>query len=764
MTTPLTIDKFETGLVQAQPNQILKNDAFPVLFNAFVFRNKVIRKFQWQLVGRLRRKFVEESIGNSSASPWSFNIYTLLGITGEPNKALEVGSISLDIGGVIFTDQSNGTLTSATPGNSGTVDYSSGDFVITHTLGAGSASKMSFNYFPALPAMGIFDRNTFTNSIDNVFFDTKYAYKYSVSNGFEELEPGITWSMQDYNLPYPTNYWQDLNNFPIFWTTSNTGETGDPIRYTNAEIGSSWYDFTPIVTPDPAPANAVRMYQCKFLIPFRGRLFAFNTYEGITSGGLAGATQKRNRIRCCGVGNPFTEVSAIITTVVPNTWDDTVTGLGYFEDLPTTEEIIGVSATNIQLIIQTNTKTWVLSYVGINSTPFRVDLIDESLGSESGFASVNMGGYINSIGNRSVTSSTPNKVQSIDEKVLTVVQNINRNNQGFSRVYALRDYVSRTNSYIYPYQPDGEQTVRFPNRRLLQNYDNGSWAIYYDSLTCLGSFRNRQGIAWQDANFAWQDADFPWNSGSTNQPVNAAGNQQGFIGIIDSTQNVGASLFLTDIVPDTGKACTFVSPAHNLENGMVVQITGIAGDMASLNGTIGQVQTITVDQFYLFTFSIAANRFLNPVIAPSGTYIGGGLVSVRQNFSIVTKAFNYLKDGQSIHVSYLDALVNVNDGVTVDLNVYASLNNANPVNFTPENTTSNSVFGQKLSLENPTTYPLEQVNNRALINQRANMITFEFTLSDASMASDAYSTEFELSSMTIWNKKAGRPLMPLGGG
>jgi hypothetical protein len=225
-------------------------------------------------------------------------------------------------------------------------------------------------------------------------------------------------------------------------------------------------------------------------------------------------------------------------------------------------------------------------------------------------------------------------------------------------------------------------------------------------------------------------------------------------------------LLITAINPNGGSvAATFTSPVNNLESQTVIMISGIVGDMASLNGTIGAINVIDQNTFNLFTYDPATGEFRIPVIVSSGdTYIGGGVIQVRYNFNIQTKAFNLLEEGQSMHISYLDTLVNVNPNVLVELSVYASLDNSSPVNIYPENSNSSHLFGSMISLSNPTTYQLSEVNNRALVNQRANMLTLGFSLSNATMASANFLTPFVLSSFTIWQRPAGRPLMPLGGG
>lgn len=59
---PLYISGMETGLVQSRQEFILPNDAYPVLENAFVWRERIKRKQGYKLLGRLRRVFVDLSL------------------------------------------------------------------------------------------------------------------------------------------------------------------------------------------------------------------------------------------------------------------------------------------------------------------------------------------------------------------------------------------------------------------------------------------------------------------------------------------------------------------------------------------------------------------------------------------------------------------------------------------------------------------------------------------------------------------------------
>ena len=155
---PLHITGPTTGLVRQRENFLIPDDAYPTLQNAYVWRERIKRKKGCQLLGRLQRNFSSISMVNSSASPWTIStIFTKQSPSFTPESTASVvpGSVVITVGGIVFTDQGDGTLTSPTPGNSGTINYSTAIAVLTHTAGAGAATTMTYSYYPGLPVMGI---------------------------------------------------------------------------------------------------------------------------------------------------------------------------------------------------------------------------------------------------------------------------------------------------------------------------------------------------------------------------------------------------------------------------------------------------------------------------------------------------------------------------------------------------------------------------------------------------------------------------------
>ena len=301
------------GLTQDRKPAFLANEAYSDLENAYVWRERTKKRDGEVPMGRLSRVFSLLSIGNSSASPWTFILYyfgtgvrgpvtgvtnaalgqvtsanhglsngmevTFSGVGGmtqlngntytitkvdtnnftigvdttgfgvytsggvwvnQPNAEIAAGSVVIIMGGVTFTDQGNGTLTSVTPGNSGTINYITGSITLTTTVSPGTAATASFTYYPALPVMGILKRDVPTFGIDStVFFDTTYAYQYT--NGFQELVAGIVWTGINTDFFWAANYQGISPNLRYFFVTNNNINTvtlsWDPMRYYN---NSTW--------------------------------------------------------------------------------------------------------------------------------------------------------------------------------------------------------------------------------------------------------------------------------------------------------------------------------------------------------------------------------------------------------------------------------------------------------------------------------------------------------------------------------------------
>ena len=838
---PLYIRKYEEGLIQSRPDFILPNDAFPTLFNAYIYREKILKKSGASKLGRLRRVFTDVSIGNSGASVWSFNLFALVtpAIT-ETLKQLEPGSVTITIGTEDFVDNGLGILTNATTGNSGTVNYNTGAITITHTLGAGVASTATFGYFPTLPVMGINTRELLSiTQEETIVFDTKYAYVYEAGE-YVEFIPGTTWSGGDADFFWSTNYWvQPDGAAKIFWVTNFSGSTGDPIRYTN---GSDWVDFAPTIN-----SSGGKLTQCRAILPFRGSLLAFNTWEGAD---LATSINYPQRIRWCGIGNPISDTSVIFPNagdVNVNAWIDSPPGKGGYLDIPTSQDIVLVGFVRDNLIIYCERSTWQLRYTGQTIQPFQIEKVNSEIGSASTFSGVPFDTSISAIGQTGISNCDSFKSTRIDIKNPDLAFNINSENSGMQRIYGARDYPKRLAYWIYP-DPTGEEEasvdVIYPNRRLVYNYENDSWGIFYDSFTALGTFQPTDNPSW-DLDIPWDDINFTWASKPESLPLIIGGNQMGYVMILNDLTLNDPSLTITAITSDGVTPTQLTCPNHNLDPNTLITISGIpigtpyatslnnpkqalisnitkatnavvtsashtlstgdsvlfqdVGGMTEINGdesiitvidsntfscdnidsttfttytsggfwqlntptvflaSINQDDTTKID---LYKFNEESQTFITPQFDASATYIGGGEISVRDNFFIQSKKFHFLDEGEATRLGYMDIVAKTNAQGEMSLYTFAnyvdSPTNTLPLNVNVITNMVDPFFNSRVPLQD--NGQGEVSFQRVICPTYGSFISFAWTFSPSQMNSNKCETGVEIQSHILWMRKSGKQL------
>jgi Ubiquitin-activating enzyme E1 FCCH domain len=795
------------------------------------------------------RVFSDASLGDSSTSPWTFTIYSTVSpeIT-EENAEIEPGSVVITVGSIVFTDQGNGTLTSPTAGNSGVINYISSSVTLTTTATTGTAATITFGYFPGLPVMGIRTQELNSSVVNaTIFFDTTYAYIYDTTT-FIELPSTTetTWTGNDADFFWSTNYWVDSSTPPnkLFWVTNASGTSGDPIRYYN---NITWTDFGPTASPqtgqiDNASPNPNFVTQCLCMLPYRGRLVFFNTLEGIS---LAASTQYFQRIRWSAIGNPLTTTA----------WRDDIRGQGGFLDIPTSENITAVGFVRDNLVIYCERSTWQLRYTGRSIAPFQIERVNSELGSYSTFSAVQFDTSLVGIGDKGIVQCDSYKSERIDIKIPDLVFNFSSENAAPERIQGIRDIQQRVAYWTYVYSPTEEEEIAqggtgiYPNRRLVYNYENDSWAIYTDSLTALGNFQTQSALTWEDSDFTWDEADFTWNTAPTSFPALVGGNQQGFVMYLGSNLTPQVSnditLSITNIAGNGSNPTVITSPNHNLVSGEVISISDIpigtpfsdlndpgignitastnadpceitspdhglktgdlieidnVGGMTELNGNLYTVTvidandfTIDVDStsfdaytsggtwtnqsttafgivvldentFQLWIYNPVDGEFSIPQTDPSGqTYVGGGKISVRNNFEVLSKKFNFLDAGQNIQMGYIDMLLEATESGAITMNVYLNYNESNPVNVLPEN------IDPSTDLPDPffnSTIPTSQSElggitgskywQRVYCAVRGAFVTVKFTLSNAQLVGVEQESEVEISSQILWLRQAGR--------
>lgn len=732
----------ETGLVQSRQEFILPDDAYPTLENAYVWREKIKRKRAYSLLCRLNRV-----VGTTDAGTGDF--VGVIGVT-----PIASGQVTFTVGSTSFTDPGGASPVNLLTNGAATAILDRATATLTIT-GNTENPLTAINYFPGLPVMGLRTKETdATNDEQLVAFDQNYAYRI-IGGACTEFIPGTTWSGNDSDFFWTTNYWINSSNLKLFWVTNFSAN--DPIRYTD---GLAWTDFAPVIS-GAGLGTEQKMYKALCMLPFRGRLVSFNTFEGLTSGGIAGSVQQFQRIRWAAIGNP----------ILTNSWYSDIRGKGGFLDIPTSESIISVGFVRDNLVIYCERSTWQLRYTGRSIAPFQIEKVNSELGAESTFSAVQFDTSLVGIGDKGIVECDSYKSDRIDIKIPDLVYSFNNNNNGTKRVHGIRNFPQRLAFWIYPL---GASNGTFPDRRLVYNYENDSWGIYTDSLTCLGNYQPLRSLRWQDfpppdADNNWEALSFPWVDGNALSPAIVGGNQQGYVEVLDIANTNDFSLFIQNITGNTTTPTVIESKNHNLPNNAIISINGLPATdpFFSLNGNVFQVEVNTINSFQLWVYDALTGEFSTPRLDLPGVYQGFGQIAVRDNFSIVSKKFNFLDDGQNIQMGYLDVLLDDTANGAISLNVYLDYNDDSPVNTFPQNelVDGNQQPDTFFNTVVPTTRTAGLAGSknwqRVICPVRGAFITLEWTLSNEQMTNQCQESDVQIDSQILWIRRAGKQL-PIG--
>lgn len=574
----------------------------------------------------------------------------------EPNASLECGSIKFTIGSggnaTVYNDDGAGNLVYGPLPNgpytgSGTINYATGLGAISFTVVPPNptVTTVSFNYFPGLPVMGIWQREIAPiNDEQTIFWDTRYAY-VNPGTGFQEFIAGTSWFGSNSDFFWTTNYRGSTPSARLLFATNFVSDLNDPMRFTD---GTTWTNFTPLVDATNT------LFQARILIPYYGRLLALNVFEGATVGGPGGASNIFNRCRFSQIGDP-TAVDA---------WRSDQFGKGGFIDAPTNEEIISAIFYKNTLIVFFERTTWQLRYVGEYGLPFIWERISSDFGSGSTFSTILFDDGVLGVGDRAIISSSAVSVNRIDLDIPDIVfENFRNANAGNIRVCGIRDFQRELVFWCYSDAQDQEPGQIFPNKTLLFNYRNKTYAIFRNNVTFFGTYQPDTGLTWDSQVVTWDDNEVFWSDADTQSqfPRIVSGNQQGYIHYYGYVQKDEPSLYIQAITlsPNTSTPVNLTINNHNLNTGDIIEITNAdffpVDSSLIINGDLFQVTFIDVNTVSLQEWN--GTNYQNAIRQSASAYIGCGQVTLFPVLNITTKDFNpFQQKGMQLKMSYLDVL------------------------------------------------------------------------------------------------------------
>lgn len=685
---PILITGEDKGLTNNKKPFLLADTAWSKMENGYTFRERVLKREGLKLLGRLQRNLTAEDLGMTSAGPPNTVTFNTIfsadtpPIT-EPNPELIPGTLVITVGApdtATFTDNGDGTfaVTGAGVAAGSYVIYATGLVVLQFSaLTGGAAITADFNYYPSLPAMGIVSRDLSSiNNEQTIWFDEVYAYIFATSE-FEEFIPGTVWNSSDSDFFLGYNYRGAADNDRLLFVTNFVNSTDNPMRYTD---GTTWASFAPLVSATDT------MFTARILLAYYGRMIALNTYEGATASGAALSKNFFNRCR-------FSQYSA--SPIAATAWRSDQFGKGGFIDAPTNEAIIGAMFIKNTLVVTFEQSTWQLRYVGEYGLPFIWERVSADFGSESTFSTILFDNHMLAVGDKAIIAANGAGVDRIDLDIPDQIFNFKNENEGVKRVFGIRNYQKEIVYWNYPDAQAGAD-ITFPNKVLLYNYRNASWAIFRDSITCFGTYQLNENITWNDLTITWDSTTVTWDDIEQSLfPAITAGNQQGFIFLYQ--EDVGfqtappmqeePSLSITDVtlsaVITTPISLTVIN--HNLLDGEIIYISGmmfidavtflpIATDLndAFYEITVEDADTINLRKW---NFTTKIYETFPYTTDPTAVYIGGGLITLIPKMSLQTKDINlYQAAGLQTKLSRLEFLMQPTQDAAFTVNILPNAN------------------------------------------------------------------------------------------
>lgn len=743
------IAPFNSGLDTSLKPFLIPDDAFQLLENAYCFRGRI--KKRWgsalmissttassvpQLVSRLR-----VNVGTTAAVTGNFGPTVIP--AGSTGATWAIGQM-FSIGNTMFTvHQATGSIFT-TGIATGTFNTTNGTLTIT---GNTENTSTIIWWYPATPVMGltVFENGP-VNDQPTYAFDTRFAYVFDSTTGWARSGSGVTpiWHGTDIDFFWTCN-WNIEAGEPALYVTNNyvvnpngaVTATDDPIWYLASGTWSS-------MQPETLTAGNY-IQTCQLIFTFYDRLLLINTIE-VDSTGTTN-TNYKNIVRWSAKGDP-TAVDAFLEFGQAG-W------AGAGSDFASTDEAaITGSFIKDRLIIYFERSTWEVVYTGNDVQPFRWQKINTELGSESTFSVIPFDDGIFAIGATGVHSCNGANVQRIDNTIPDLIFDVKNESNSTQRVAGIRDYY---NELVYWAYPNDNSISVYPNKILVYNYRNETWAQFDDSVTAWGYFEQQIAETWANINTTWGEFEGTWTSGNlqTQAQQVIAGNQEGWTFLVQSKSGVNAfALQITNATISATFILTLTIYNHNLQVNDYITITGCSGSVNLNNFLVLPVSQV-----------IDANTvtFIMPTgFTLGGTYAGGGTVSRVSNINILSKQWNpYDKDGGNIALGRIDFAVTRTALGQVVVDYYPS---SSYVSMVQGGTATGAIMGTSVletSAYDPIYYPLEQYQDKlwhpVYFAASGNCIQINIYMNDAQMRDYAISSEFfEMQALVLYTSRSGR--------
>ncbi len=663
--TPYLIADFATGIDRKLQPWLSPDDAQQEFYDGYVYRGTMSKRegYEYFAIGEEGGAPYRESrivhtltaVAMVGAINGINTIFTLAGTAQIARGSVTVNGSNPVVVGV---DNGLGFITGAgiVSGNNSTVNYTTGAISVQFTVApvALSTVTVTYSFMPGNPVMMI--ANFVTSSVDAttgvsikqlIVADTRYVNKYNpITNTLVELVTPGAYTGNKFNFFTWVNY-ETATDTPRLLFANNK----DVIQsYTGTTVTAYVYNML-----DRA-GNTVTALTCALMFQVKDRLVLLRTTE--TS--ALGTTTFGKRIRISGTGASSDDFRT------------SATGAGLI-DIPDGTWISGAAFNRDDLIIFTEQAVWTLKYTGNDTTPFVLNKIDESRGSDATYAAITYLNRTSAASRRGLIISDGYRVDRQDEKIPDFSYN-EVDQDAFALCFAGSVDADRDHYLIYPNQ-DQTPGAEVSRRILVTNYDEDNYSVYRLPLSCMGNFTTGFDVTWNDLLIYDNWAQFAavygsWNSFAYTKgtPFSLGGGHNGEIWSLAQKESEDNLVRIYNITVIDANTIEITTDWNNYSENTVANATDstLSADYIFITGVTGMIEVN--DRQFPITQVVSNNVFqlnvrdaVTPGIPATSftAYTGGGTASRVIPFYSLFKQFNpFIEQDKKVRCGWVYMYVN----------------------------------------------------------------------------------------------------------
>ena len=558
---------------------LLPPDAYPQLENFYLYQGRLYNRNGYALFGKMVHKATAESLGTGNAVLKTFS-GTLT------NKPVRPGDLSITDTAETFTDPTGSGVLTGSVGGTGTIVYATGVYSVTFHAAPGSdiAITATYNWYPGLPVMGIFNYTTSAGSQQLCAFNTRRMNIWNDTLSiWEDVSGADIWTGDNTNFFWMEN-WQNqgfiCNGKDQLYIYNGSTLTAMVIDTVNSQVfigGVSLGTGTgsqktfggtlanPLVVAGTFTctdgvetfidngngtlsgnlggsgtlAYSTGIFSVTFhTAPILSAVISANFYYNTTSGanhvaGCVFIAQWKNRLILFKPTEDGSDKNQRIRWCAigdPTTW----AWNNYLDADGSSVLAAGawISDTIIGFFDRGVSK---LMYLGETQLPFFWQVIAANEGALAAMSPLELEDEAMFLSVTRIAGTDGYQVYYLDQKIPTLITSMNQSLIKFA--------------YSGYYEPFEQAWLSYPSlaatagndKVAIFNTDDNSWAIFDIPLTCYGYYERGGNLIWSECTFPWSSTTIKWNDRNLQggYPILLGGDQNGNVWQVDSGSTDG---------------------------------------------------------------------------------------------------------------------------------------------------------------------------------------------------------------------------------